>query len=52
MDEAVISGFYKISSLYPNSEVTKFVNNRHIRNKHKHEAIPVFKLRKFIDKEL
>ena len=32
------------------SEIGDFVRQRHNSNKHKHEAIPVFELRKFIDK--
>jgi len=46
MSKSVLYQFYNIKN---ETEVDKFVAKRHAANKHKHEAIPVFKLRNIID---
>ena len=49
MASSVLKQFYGGEGICLVDPVDQFVAKRHAQNKHKHEAVPVFELRKLID---
>lgn len=45
----LINGAHTLYTVYPKDEVAKFVADRHLANKHKHQGPPVIDLRRFCE---